>query len=417
MGGAGAVLLVLGIGGWANTTEISSAVIAQGHLAARSNVKPVEHPTGGVVVELGVAEGDLVKAGQVVARLDDVTIRASLEIVNQSIGQLQAKEIRLLAELNNESEIIVPASLAAAPDGPSSELLSAEKKLFELRRAALAGEQAQLEQRVSQVHQEIDGIKLQISAKQRERELVSRDLEAVRSLLEKKLVSSDRVSDADRQLAQLDGQIGQLQAAAAQGAGRVTETQLQILQSDYTFQADVAEELAQVQAKLAELKERRVAGEGDLAKTIIRAPQAGQVHELTIRAAGGVLGPGDALMRLVPTLDALRADVRIAPQDIDQVHVGETALVRFSALNLRTTPEIYGSVERVSADVTTDNSTGATYFTVQIAFETTELNRLDSTRLTIGMPVEAFIINESRTALSYLAKPLSDQITRSFRGE
>jgi HlyD family secretion protein len=418
VGGAAGLLLVVGMGGWAATTELAGAVIAPGQLVAESSVKLVQHPTGGVVVELSVEDGDMVAAGDVLARLDDTAIRASLEIVVQSLEQLEARGARLEAELTGREEVEFPSDLAARKGEPDiADLLAAEARLFEIRRSALSSQQGQLRERIQQLREEIAGIETQIEAKEREQALLVADLGNTRSLLEQKLVSAERVGSIDRELARTEGQLGQLMAAAAQARGRVAEIELQITQLEQTFLGEAAQELSSVEASMAELRERRVAGENELTKSTIRAPQGGQVHEVAIHTVGGVLGAGETLMRIVPVTDALTVEVRIVPQDIDQVYIGQEVLLRFSAFNLRTTPELQGSVTRLSPDLTRDQQMGVSYYTARIAVDEEELSRLPHLGLTSGMPVEAFIRTGERTALSYLIKPIADQVMRSFRSE
>lgn len=418
VGAAGAAILVVGMGGWAATTELSGAVIAPGRLVAESNVKLAQHPSGGVVVELNVSEGDVVEAGNILARLDDTAIKASLGIVIQSLQQLEARQARLQAELEGSDEISFPEALTALTADPEiAALIAAESRLHELHRLALASQQGQLRERVLQLREEISGIETQITAKEREKALLDAELVNTRSLLARELISSERVTALDRELARAEGQLGQLIAAAAQARGRIAEIELQIVQLEQTFRSDTAAELSDDQAKSAELRERRIAGESELNKTTIRAPQSGQVHELAVHTIGGVLGAGETLLRIVPIAEALTIEVDIAPQDIDQVHLGQKVLLRFSAFNLRTTPEVNGTVTRLSPDLTLNPRSGAAYYTARIAIDQGETARLPDLTLTSGMPVEAFIQTGERTALSYLTKPITDQIMRSFRSE
>ncbi len=411
-------LLVVGVGGWATTTELAGAVIAPGQLVAESSVKLVQHPEGGVVVELAVAEGDMVEAGQVLVRLDDTSTRASLDIVINSLQQSLAREARLKAELEGKPEVAYPESLVSqlASDA-TDDLLTAESRLFELRQITLSSEKGQLTERIAQLRQEIAGIETQISAKQREQALIDKDLATTRSLLQQNLVSGERVSQLDRELARVEGQLGQLVAAAAQARGKIAEIELQFVQLDQTFLTEAASELAEVRASIAELRERQIAGENELRRASITAPQAGQVHELALHTIGGVVSAGETLLRIVPIADALTIEVRIAPQDIDQVHLGQPVQVRFSAFNLRTTPELGGKLTRLSPDLTRDPQTGAHYYTARITVDDGQLERLPDLPLTSGMPVEAFVQTARRTALSYLTKPITDQIMRSFRSD
>ncbi len=411
-------MLVVGIGGWAATTELAGAVIAPGQLVAESDVKLVQHPQGGVVVELNVAEGDIVEGGQVLVGLDDTSIKASLDIVLNSLRQLEAREARLKAEVEGKPAVEYPEALAAQSADPEVEdLVAAESRLFNLRQMTLASQKGQLTERVLQLRQEISGIETQISAKEREQALIAQDLTNTRSLLEQKLIASERVTQLDRELARMEGQLGQFVASAAQARGKIAEIELQVAQLDQSFLSDAASELAEVRASIAEFRERQIAGENDLRRTSISAPQSGQVHELAVHTIGGVVGAGETLMRIVPIAEALTIEVSIAPQDIDQVHIGQQVLVRFSAFNLRTTPELNGTVTRLSADLTRNAQTGAAYYTARIAVDEGELERLPDLTLTSGMPVEAFIQTGERTALSYLTKPITDQIMRSFRSD
>ena len=224
-----------------------------------------------------------------------------------------------------------------------------------------------------------------------------------------------RVTALERDAARLEGERGQLIATTAQAKGKISEIELQILQIDQDLRSEVAKDLREVQGKIAELVERKVAAEDQLKRIDIRAPQNGMVHQSTVHTVGGVITPGEAIMLIVPEADALTVEAKLAPQDIDQVRVGQTAALRFSAFSQRTTPELAGVVSRVSADLTTDQRTGAAYYVVRITLSESELARLEGLRLVPGMPVEAFIRTGERTVLSYVLKPFTDQITRSFR--
>ncbi len=411
-------VLVGGIGGWAATTELSGAVIAPGQLVVQSDVKKVQHPTGGVVAELNVQDGDSVVAGDVIMRLDDTVTRANLAIVVKSLQQLEARQARLEAERDGVQAIEFPeALLAKAADPEVARLIAGEAKLFELRRTAREGQKAQLAERASQLNEEIGGLTSQIVAKEREIELINEELVGVRELWEKKLVPIQRVNELDRQAARLEGERGQLVAATAQARGRISEIELQVIQIDQDMRSEVAGELREIQAKTAELVERQIAAEDQLRRIEIRAPQSGRVHQLAVHTVGGVIGPGDVLMLVVPVADDLTVEVKIAPQDIDQVQVGQPAVLRFSAFNQRTTPEVDGEVTRVSADLTLDQRTGLSYYTARIGLVGSEIQRLEGLSLAPGMPVEAFIQTGDRTVLSYLTKPLTDNARRSFRGE
>src|SRR5215210_8196329 len=358
------VLLAGGVGGWAATTEFAGAVIAPGNLVVETNVKKVQHPTGGVVGELRVRDGDEVKAGDVVVRLDDTVTRANLAIVVKSLDELSARQAREEAERDGANAPSFPADLLARrSDAEVARLIAGEQKLFETRRSARQGQKAQLKERVGQLQEQISGLTDQIAAKKREIVLIGEELKGVRELWQKNLIPIQRVTALERDAARLEGERGSLVSSIAQIKGKITETELQILQIDQELRTEVGKDLAEIRGKLAELVEKRVAAEDQLKRVELRAPQDGVVHQLAIHTIGGVITPnGEPLMLIVPKADALTVEAKIAPQDIDQVRIGHRAVLRFSAFNQRTTPELTGEVSLVSADITQDQKTGNSFY-------------------------------------------------------
>jgi HlyD family secretion protein len=409
-------LLVGGAGGWAATTELSGAVVASGLLVVESDSKKVQHPTGGVIGEILVHEGEVVKAGDVLVRLDETVTRANLAIIVKSLNENSARRARLEAEREGADTIAFPPELIAQQGNRDVDsLIAGETRLFELRRSARQGQKAQLGERIGQLDEEIGGLTGQADSKKRENELIQRELGGVRELWEKKLVPISRVTGLEREAERLNGEGSQLIASAAQAKGKKIETGLQIIQVDQDMRSDVAKDLREIEAKTSELVERRVAAEDQLKRIDIRAPQNGTVHQLSVHTVGGVVTPSEVLMMIVPDGDALNVEIKVPPSEIDQLRVGQTAALRMSAFNQRTTPEINGVVSRVSADIEQDQKTGATYYVARIALLEAEIARLGGVRLVPGMPVEAFVQTDSRTVASYLVKPLKDQIMKAFR--
>ena len=272
-----------------------------------------------------------------------------------------------------------------------------------------------MRERIGQLRQEIAGLSDQIASKEKETQFIDRELEGVRELWRKSLIPIQRVTALERDGARLQGEHGQLIASVAQANGKISETELQIIQVDQNLRSDVAKELSEVQGKIAELVEKRVTAEDQLKRVDLRAPQDGVVHQLSVHTVGGVVNAGEPVMLIVPRGDALVVDAKVAPRDMDQVHSGQKAVLRFTAFNQRTTPEIAGMVSLVAADQSTDDKTGTNYFTVRITPDSDELETLKGIKLVPGMPAEVFIQTGARTALSYLTKPLSDQIKHAFR--
>jgi HlyD family secretion protein len=405
-----------GVGGWASTVRLSGALIAPGSVVVESNVKRVQHPTGGIVGELFVREGDRVRQGDILVRLDDTITRTSLAIVTKGLDELAARRARLEAERDGGDKLVFPAPLVArSGNAEVRAILDGERKLFDLRRNARAGQTEQLRQRVDQLKDEIRGLQAQKEAKEEEIQLVNREREGVLELRTRNLVPVTKLTDLDRQAARLRGEVGQLVAQTAQVEGKISETELQILQIGRDLSSEVARETREIDGKIGEFVERKTAAEDQLKRVDIRAPQDGAVFQSTIHTVGGVINAGETVMLIVPDADALTVEAKVNPQDIDQVQVGQPALLRLSALNQRTTPEIKGYVSRISADITTDQRTGSSYFTVRIAMPSSEVTQLGDVRIVPGMPVEAFVLTGERTMMSYLVKPLSDHLMRMFR--
>jgi HlyD family secretion protein len=409
-------ILAGGLGGWASTTEISGALIAPGSIVVESNVKKVQHPTGGVVGEVLARDGDIVKAGDVVVRLDDTVTKASLAIVTKNLDGLWARAARLQAEQQGLDKIVFPATLLDRADDPDvKNIIASETKLFEVRTTGRTGQKAQLRERITQLNEEIAGLTAQEKAKDQEIVLVEKELEGVRSLYDQHLVQISRMTTLQRDAARLNGERAQFVASRAQAKGKITETELQIIQVDKDLVSDVSKDLRETNDKIGEFVERKVTAEDQLRRTDIRAPQDGMVLQSTVHTVGGVITAGDAVMMIVPQADALSVEAKVNPQDIDKLQIGQKTLLRLSAFNQRTTPELNGVVTRVSPDVTTDQRTGQSYYTIRVSMPPEEIARLGDSKLIPGMPVEAFVQTGDRTLMSYLVKPLRDQLMRAFR--
>ncbi|MFB9949245.1 HlyD family type I secretion periplasmic adaptor subunit [Rhizobium puerariae] len=412
------VVMVGGAGAWAAYANLSGAVVASGHFVVDSYVKKVQHPTGGVVGEILVREGDEVKAGDIVMRLDATQTRANLAIVSKRLDELSARLARLEAERDDLASIAFPERLTERGDDPDvASAIRSETRLFEFRKESREGKKSQLMERIAQYEHEIEGLKAQETAYQQGIEVLDREIASLVGLREQGIVSDQRLNSLKTQVATFGGERGEKIAYQAQVAGRITETRLQILQIDQDLKTEVGRELREVQAQVGEYVERKIAAEDNLKRIDIVAPQSGVVHQLSVHTVGGVVSPADPVMLIVPEGEDLALEVQIAPKDIDQIQLGHKAVLRMSAFNLRTTPEINGHVSRIAADLTTDQRTGLSYYLVRLSLPHEELKKLGGLTLVPGMPAEALIQTGDRTALSYLVKPLSDQINRAFREE
>jgi HlyD family secretion protein len=337
--GLAAVLVVGGIVfGWARLTEISGAVIAPGKLVVDSNVKKVQHPTGGVVGDLRVKDGDHVKKGDIVARLDETQARTNLAIVTKALDELAARQARNEAERDGADTVTFPAELLSRRDDPEvAQMVASEQKLFEVRQSAREGQKSQLFEQIDQLKQQIQGNVEQEGAKSREIDWVQQELVGIRGLWNQNLVPFSRLTTLERDAARLHGERGVLIAAIAQARGRIAEARLKILQIDEDLRTGVGKELAEIRGKKSELVEKRVAAEDQNRRIDLVAPQDGKVFQRSVHTVGGVIQAGEVLMLVVPVSDALIVEAKVSPQDVDQLHLGQRAVVRFSSFNRRTT--------------------------------------------------------------------------------
>jgi HlyD family secretion protein len=409
-------IFLFGIGGWAWAVNLSGAVLAAGQVVVEGNLRRVQHPTGGVVGQIFVAEGQAVAAGDVLLRLDDTLTRANLGIVRSQIDELEAREARLLAERDGERAIRFPdALLSRRADSSVERALFGEEKLIEARTRSREGQKAQLRERAAQFAEETQGISVQIGTKEKEEALIAEELRGVAQLFKQNLTSMQRFTALQRDQTRVSGERGQLLTERARVRGKIAEVELQILQLDQDMRTQVLGDLRDTQGKLGELRERRIAAEDQLARVEIRAPIGGLVHQLTVFTVGGVISPGETLMSIVPHDEALVADVRVAPTDIDQLAAGQEAIVRVLAGNQRTIPDLRGRLVRLGADLTREPQTGLSYFTARIALPESEIRQLRDFKLVPGMPIQAFIKTLDRSALDYLVRPLIEQAGRAFR--
>jgi HlyD family secretion protein len=417
-GTVGIAVLFGGVGGWAATTELSGAVIASGLLVVDGNVKKVQHPTGGVVAELLVKEGQSVSAGEAIVRLDATVAQANLAAASKSLDYLYARQARLEAERDGLAKVKTHSVLLERLSAEKAEaVMISERRLFDNRLASRDGQKARLREQVQQLREQIVGLDVQSQAKSEELGFIEKELDGLRRLFEIGGITMSQVNALERNSARLRGERGQLIASIASATGRISEIELQLLQVDQTMRAEVAAELRDVENEQTKLVEQEVTALDQLKHMEIMAPIGGTVHQLAIHTVGGVIAPAEVLMQIVPRGSALTVEARIAPQDIDQLSVGQAATLRLTAFNRNTTPELYGSVLRVSADLETDQQTGASFYRTAVSIPDEERSRSMGLALVPGMPVETFIRTGDRTVASYFAKPIRDHFHRTFRQE
>lgn len=408
--------LLIGAGGWAATMNISAAVIGSGVVGVESNTKKIQHGQGGIVREIRVGNGAMVRAGDILVRLDGVEATTSLAATTKEIDQLEAKRLRLIAERDGAKDLIDPLQkIARLDDRQFIAGLTSETSLFKARAEQIESKTAQLKEQIAQIEQQRDGTRQRLLSNAEEASWSGQQAQRIENLAKDGLVQFSRLADSKRTVAQLSGERSQLLSDEATAGKRITEIELQIVQLEKDRRAEVLTDLVDTEGRLAKLEEQRLALEDQIAHLDIRAPVDGIVHQLSTHTIGGFLSAGEAAMNIVPTRDMLTVEMRVKPADVDQVSVGQAARLRFSAFNQRTTSEIEGNVESLSPDVSVNEQTGETWYSARIAISPEQRAKLGELVLIPGMPVEAYIRAEPRTALAYLMKPITDQMERALR--
>lgn len=417
LGAAALVVLVGGFGLWSVTTTISGAIVASGQIQVEQNRQVVQHPDGGVVASIDVTEGQTVKAGDLLLTLDGSMVKSELAIVEGQLFELQARRARLEAERDDAEAPVMPEDLVAlAKERPEvAELVDGQIKLFAARRDTLARSTEQLQRRSDQTREQINGIEAQVTAMQTQLSLVRQELEDQQALLKKGLTQASRVSELQRQEADMMGRAGELTAAKAEAAQRVTEIDLEVLRLAAERREDASTQLRDIGSKELELVERRRALSEQTDRLAVRAPVSGVVLGLAVTTPRAVVRPADPLLYIIPQDRPLVIEVQIPPIHIDEVRVGQEVRLVFPAFSSRTTPEMFGLVSVVSADAFNDQKTGATFYRAEITLEAEDMVKLGDKQLLPGMPVEAFIKTGDRSPMAYLLKPFTDYFQRAFR--
>ena len=408
-------VLVFGIGGLLAFLPMAGAVIAPGEVTVETHVKELSHPFGGVASDILVKDGEHVRKGQVLIRLDDTVSGAAAQYTGLSLDQLLARSARLRAMLGGASAIAFPQELMARASDPMVRMaMEDERKALVFSRQLRSDQVRQLQARIAQTRAEISTAASRATAYGQQERLVQQELEQTRELYEGRLTTLDRLNALERAAVGVQSDRAAALANVIESGARIGELQAQMATVMSGSRNEAAVELSQVESMIADLRKQSVAASDQSDRTAIRAPQDGIVDKLTIRTIGAVVPAGQKLLEIVPDKDRLVIKVQIRPTDIDQVVTGQPAHLRFSALNQRTTPELRGKVVQVSADRMTEQATGATYFTAIIALPESEFRKLNNARLSVGMPVEAFIQTEQRTILEYIVRPISDQLRRAL---
>ena len=404
-----------GLGGWAGLAPLNSAAMAPGTVIVQTNRKAVQLLEGGIVGEILVKDGDRVRAGQGLLRLDQTPPRANLELLMGRKMTAAALEARLIAERDNKPKVIFPRWLADNPSQKGSEIMAGERSVFASRREAMSGQIAVLRWRNAQFSEETRGLKGQIKAEERQLSLIREELKEVRSLLKAGMALKERVLSIEREKSNLEGSRSQNIAAVARNRQSIVETRLRVIELKAIFDNQVTKELREIQSELFELDERIIAAQDIPARLEIKAPIDGVVMGSRVHTIGGILAPGETILEIAPSPDRLIIEARVDPNDIDIVHEGLAAQVKFSASSQRYSLPVEGIVLSVSAEHLTDETTGESFYLAKIVVSDEALNALEGKLIIPGMQAEVMIVTGERTALDYFLSPITQSLGRAFR--
>lgn len=418
-GVVGLLVLVGGFGTWAVKTNISGAIIASGRIEVDQNRQIVQHPDGGVVDEILVDESDLVEQGQILIRLDSTLLHSQLVITEGQLYELIARRGRLEAERDDSTDLVFDDELlqAAAENMDVADLVAGQHRLFDARGVSIAREVEQLDKRRGQIRNQIEGIGAQKKSISRQIQLIQKELISQQTLLDRGLAQASTVLALQRAAANLDGTLGELIASEAEAEGRITEIDIEILKLGSQRREEAITRLRDLQYRELELAEQRRSLIEQLDRLDITAPVSGIVYGLQIHTPRSVIRPADPVLYLVPQDRPLVIAARVETIHIDKIFVGQSVTLRFSALDQRLTPELFGTVTQISADAFEDADGQVSFYRAEIALNDGEMDKLPADTVLIpGMPVETFIRTDDRSPMSFLIKPLADYFTKAFRG-
>ncbi|MFV0513024.1 MAG: HlyD family type I secretion periplasmic adaptor subunit [Jhaorihella sp.] len=414
----GLLILVGFFGTWAVMSQIAGAIVAGARIEVDRNRQVVQHPDGGVVAEILVEEGDVVEMGDILIRLDSKLLHSELLIVEGQLFELMARRGRLEAEREETDAITFDPELLAAAGNRAdvAELIEGQKRLFEARRDSRSKEVEQLRKRRGQIRNQIEGISAQQASLETQLDLIEEELKNQQSLLDRGLAQAATVLNLRRTTANLDGTLGELAASKAQAEGRITEIEIEILKQRSAQREEAIARLRDLRSRELELAEQRRSLRERQNRLDITAPVSGIVYGLQVHTPRSVIRAADPVLFLVPQDRPLVIAARVDPLHVDEISVGQPVIVHLSALDRRQTPELNGTVSKISADAFDDQNRGMSYYRAEIVLNEGETDRLpEGSILLPGMPVEAFIRTQDRSPLTYLVKPLTDYFKKAFR--
>ncbi|MFC4172943.1 HlyD family type I secretion periplasmic adaptor subunit [Microvirga sp. GCM10011540] len=405
-----------GFGGWAATAPLASASVAQGVVAVHSRRQTIQHLEGGIIAELPVRDGDLVKAGDLLVRLDDTKARASYELLRGQYFAALGEKSRLEAERDGLDQIQWDDELLAEQNAADiKNIMRGQSNVFQSRKEYVAGQDVIIRERQLQSGQEIEALEAQLKAETRKLSLIQEELTGVEELFAKGLEKRPRLLSLQRASAEIEGTRGQLAARIARAKQTISELAAQQSDLKNRMMTEVVGQLRDVEGKIADLGQRLRAGKDVLDRVEIRAPRDGYIVNMAYHTVGGVIEPSKPILDLVPYDDTLVVEARFEPRDIDVLKVGLPAEITLTPYSTRTVPPVAGRLVLVSADSLVDQKTGLAYYAGRVEVDQDELHHLKDVKLVPGMPAQVMVRTGERTALDYLIDPFQKSIHRAFR--
>jgi HlyD family secretion protein len=414
---ASSMTLCIGAGGWATVTTIDSAVVAEGTFAVPSSAQAVQHLEGGLVGAILVKDGDLVREGQLIVRLDAAKAISDLNILRHKIIDLAAEQARLQAEQDDRTDV-TPPILPVSLDHPDADLdasLASQRTLFVARRSLRENQLSQLGERKRRAENDIVGLNARRKALDEELKQTKADLADQRRLDELRLIRRPVLRQTEREVSRLEGEIGDSDARIASARSQLEEAEQRISEVSRQFRSEVLSRMQTVSSQLAEVAYQYVTARDRIDRLEIRAPRTGYVHELAVHTLGGTIAPGQKLMSIIPSEESLLVIAKVRPNDIDQVFVGQPATVRISSFKMAITPELDGKVLSVSPDRVAEDKIGSGYYAAKITIAPGERSKLEGKELVPGLPAEVLIRGEARRVIAYLTQPLTDKLGVALR--
>lgn len=417
-----AAAFFIGLLGLAAVIPLDAGAVAQGVVAVSGNRQVVQSKDGGIVSALNVDEGQLVNRGDILVQISEGQLAATERSMAGEYVTLLAQRARLEAELSGEGSIRDPLefkSLQPADTELASEAMRGQKLLFNARRASSSTERGVLGQRIRQQSSQIDAFNHQRASNREQQRLIGEELAGLKELEARGFVSKNRIREMERGAAELDGNYGALNADIARTNGGIGESQLQIVSVGRRMLEESATQLRDVQLRLVELQPNLRATREQLGRTMVRATATGRVVGLKAHTVGGIVGPGEVIMEIVPQNRALVVEAKASPNDADDLKIGMTTQVRFSALHERNLPTLFGKISKVSADSFEDDRSGVRFFSIEVEVPTEELDKIRKVRgensIRAGLTADIVVPLRKRSALSYLMEPLTHMFWLSGR--